>query len=149
MEDDSVPAWKNTLKSSGVKPWDKELEREIEMQARQDDYEAQKYHQQQAQLAQQAQQAQQQPRSVDPQPPAPAPALAPPSPARATLSPDPAYQCQLSENSPVLPMPGNEPPPKEGPKVVHLQYNSPMGLYSSQNVEETLHGQTQAMVDQS
>lgn len=30
-----------------------------------------------------------------------------------------------------------------GPKVVHLQYNSPMDMYSQQNINETLEGQIQ------
>lgn len=40
----------------------------------------------------------------------------------------------------------NTQPPEndEGARVLHLQYNSPMGLYSQENVRETLHGQTQA-----
>ncbi|BFZ17555.1 hypothetical protein BsWGS_20593 [Bradybaena similaris] len=37
---------------------------------------------------------------------------------------------------------------ENGPKVVHLQYNSPLHLYSNQNVAETLKGQTQAMSGQ-
>ncbi|XP_064619602.1 PDZ and LIM domain protein 7-like isoform X4 [Lineus longissimus] len=40
----------------------------------------------------------------------------------------------------------NQPQPQhDGPKVVHLQYNSPIGLYSKQNVDETYTGQTQAL----
>ncbi|XP_064594571.1 LIM domain-binding protein 3-like isoform X2 [Liolophura sinensis] len=36
----------------------------------------------------------------------------------------------------------------EGPRVVHLQYNSPMGLYSNENVQETLDGQTRNVLVQ-
>jgi len=32
----------------------------------------------------------------------------------------------------------------DGPRVMHLQYNSPLDMYSKANVEETLQGQTQA-----
>lgn len=34
--------------------------------------------------------------------------------------------------------------PDDGPRVMHLQYNSPLDMYSKENVEETLQGQTQA-----
>ncbi|XP_067671172.1 LIM domain-binding protein 3-like isoform X2 [Haliotis asinina] len=36
-----------------------------------------------------------------------------------------------------------------GKRVVHLQYNSPMGLYSKENVQETKAGQTKAALSQS
>ena len=32
----------------------------------------------------------------------------------------------------------------EGPRIMHLQYNSPLDMYSKENVEETLQGQTNA-----
>lgn len=32
----------------------------------------------------------------------------------------------------------------EGPRIMHLQYNSPLDMYSRENVAETLQGQTQA-----
>ena len=87
------PAWRNTLKTTGVKPWDSDL-----------DYTAPQ---------------QQAPRSASFTPVA-APAYSP---------------NQAAE--------GGE--GEDGPKVVHLQYNSPMGLYSNENVQETYKGQTQAM----
>ncbi|GAB1609123.1 uncharacterized protein LOC115231207 [Argonauta hians] len=34
--------------------------------------------------------------------------------------------------------------PDDGPRIMHLQYNSPLGMYSNENVQETLQGQTQA-----
>ena len=34
----------------------------------------------------------------------------------------------------------------DAPKVVHLQYNSPISLYSDQNIQETFRGQTQAII---
>lgn len=33
---------------------------------------------------------------------------------------------------------------EDGPRIMHLQYNSPLDMYSKQNVEETLQGQTSA-----
>lgn len=38
---------------------------------------------------------------------------------------------------------GHEPPADDGARVVHLQYNSPIGLYSSDNIHETFDGQVQ------
>lgn len=32
---------------------------------------------------------------------------------------------------------------EDGPKAVHLQYNSPMGLYSSNNIDQTYQSQIQ------
>lgn len=34
--------------------------------------------------------------------------------------------------------------PDDGPRIMHLQYNSPLDMYSRENVQETLQGQTQA-----
>nr|KAG5695105.1 hypothetical protein BaRGS_015081 [Batillaria attramentaria] len=34
---------------------------------------------------------------------------------------------------------------QDGPNVVHLQYNTPIGLYSKENVQETYAGQTKAL----
>ncbi|XP_076459817.1 uncharacterized protein LOC143292974 isoform X2 [Babylonia areolata] len=67
---------------------------------------------------------QQAPRSTGFQPGTTAPPAAPYNPAPAA--------CQGGDD-------------QDGPKVVHLQYNSPMGLYSNQNIQETFAGQTKAM----
>jgi len=40
-------------------------------------------------------------------------------------------------------VPNGPPPVEDGPKIVHLQYNSPMGLYSRENIQDTYTGQTQ------
>ncbi|KAL8602792.1 hypothetical protein ACOMHN_055175 [Nucella lapillus] len=98
---DMPPAWRTSLRTTGVKPWDNDLEYTAD------------------------QQAPAQPRSVgypparNPGPPNHHPAPAPP-----------------------LPQQGGE---QDGPRVMHLQYNSPMGLYSKQNVCDTFAGQTKAM----
>jgi hypothetical protein len=100
-EDDEAPAappaWRNTLRTTGVKPWDADLE-----------YTA---GQQQA------------PRS-------------------AAFSPGGSGQPAPFSSAPLSP--GEQ----DGPQVVHLQYNSPMGLYSKENVQETFTGQTKAMAAQ-
>lgn len=102
-EPDAVPAWRNTLRSTGVKPWDTDVTYSP---------------------------SQQPVRSV-PYNPAP-------------------YQNTLQQYSPykgpVTPVGDDK---TDGPKVVHLQYNSPMGLYSNDNVEETLRGQTSCLSGQS
>ncbi|KAH9495422.1 hypothetical protein Btru_015077 [Bulinus truncatus] len=96
--DESTPAWRNTLKTTGVKPWEQETGYAL----------------------------QQEPVRSVPYTPTQAPNAAP-------FSPTSAEEYGGSEN---------------GPKVVHLQYNSPMGLYSNQNVAETLQGQTLALAGQ-
>ncbi|XP_059153468.1 LIM domain-binding protein 3-like isoform X2 [Physella acuta] len=100
LDEEGTPAWRNTLKSTGVKPWEQETGYALPKDPV---------------------------RSV-PYSPQPGPHAGPFSP-----TPAPGADVGGSEN---------------GPKVVHLQYNSPMGLYSSQNVAETLHGQTQALSGQ-
>uniref|UniRef100_A0A0B7BGY9 Zasp-like motif domain-containing protein n=2 Tax=Arion vulgaris TaxID=1028688 RepID=A0A0B7BGY9_9EUPU len=100
-EDSGPPAWGNTLKATGIKPWDADVSYSNEQQPL---------------------------RSV---PYNSTPAKSPVSPGQ--FSPSGAPQVGGSEN---------------GPKVVHLQYNSPMYLYSNQNVAETLKGQTQALSGQ-
>ncbi|XP_012934762.1 trithorax group protein osa isoform X2 [Aplysia californica] len=109
VEDDSMPAWRNTLRSTGVKPWEQD-----------------------ATFGQEHEPA----RSV-PSQQSPRAVAGGYSPTAAPFSPT---------QTPVVPVAGGN--SQDGPKVVHLQYNSPMGLYSNQNVQETLHGQTQAMSDQ-
>ncbi|KAL8574265.1 hypothetical protein ACOMHN_063672 [Nucella lapillus] len=49
--------------------------------------------------------------------------------------------------SPNVPAPAQGRDEEDGPKVVHLQYNSPMGLYSRNNVQETYAGQTKALAE--
>ncbi|CAL1543367.1 unnamed protein product [Lymnaea stagnalis] len=100
QEEEGTPAWRNTLKSTGVKPWEQDTGYTI----------------------------QQPPVRSVPYTPNPAPHAAPFSPTQT-----PGLELGGSDN---------------GPKVVHLQYNSPMGLYSNQNVAETLQGQTQALSGQ-
>ncbi|CAG5119086.1 unnamed protein product [Candidula unifasciata] len=100
QENGGTPAWRSSLKATGVKPWDMDPG----------------YTNEQAPI-----------RSV---PYTPAPAKSP-----VTSGPF----------SPTGATPGGA---ENGPKVMHLQYNSPLNLYSNQNVAETLKGQTQALAGQ-
>lgn len=84
--------WRESLRTTGVKPWDADLE-----------YTAQQ---------------QQAPRSVPFQP---------------KVDASPYTPSQIDDKQ------------EDGPKVVHLQYNSPIGLYSKQNVKETYIGQTKVL----
>lgn len=86
------PVWRESLRTTGVKPWDTDLE-----------YTAQQ---------------QQAPRSVPFQP---------------KVDASPYTPSQIDDKQ------------EDGPKVVHLQYNSPIGLYSKQNVKETYIGQTKVL----
>lgn len=95
-QSDGPPAWRTSLKTTGVKPWDVDL-----------DY---------------VPGQQQAPRSV---------------------GFDPISASKPAPFVPAPPQQGGE--QKDGPQVVHLQYNSPMGLYSKENVQETFVGQTKAM----
>ncbi|KAJ8022491.1 PDZ and LIM domain protein 1 [Holothuria leucospilota] len=53
--------------------------------------------------------------------------------------------------SPQPAAPSSVPPPggRGSAQVVHLQFNSPAGLYSEQNIAETFKGQTAGMIDNS
>jgi hypothetical protein len=59
-----------------------------------------------------------------------------PNPAKSPISPGPFSPAPQADGH------------QNGPKVVHLQYNSPMHLYSNQNVAETFKGQTQVLSGQ-
>ena len=54
-----------------------------------------------------------------------------------TYGPD-GGQCYSQESNPA-------PDTADGAKVVHLQYNSPLQLYSRTNVDDSLRGQTEGM----
>ncbi|XP_071106189.1 LIM domain-binding protein 3-like isoform X2 [Haliotis cracherodii] len=97
--------WRESLRTTGVKPWDVDL-----------DYTSQQ-----------------------------------PTPRSGAFHPlcDPQAATQFNPNpaAPTLEEQG-EGENVNGPKVVHLQYNSPMGLYSKENVQETKDGQTKATLGQ-
>ena len=54
-------------------------------------------------------------------------------------SPIPHYQQQYNSYEPY----GDVSGAPESPRIVHLQYNSPMGLYSKDNIQDAFIGQTQ------
>ncbi|XP_056018824.1 uncharacterized protein LOC125672255 isoform X3 [Ostrea edulis] len=72
----------------------------------------------------------------------PAPAVSPkPSRSPQPRKPAPSPQRQIVVRSVPNDEAQQEQPPQEGAKAVHLQYNSPMGLYSNQNIEDTYNAQ--------
>nr|XP_022317991.1 integrator complex subunit 3 homolog isoform X3 [Crassostrea virginica] len=111
--------WSGTLRSSGgPRPWEQE-QKEYIMPS----------------VIQSSEQQQQSPRR-------PAPAVSPkpsrsPQPRKPAASP----QRQIVVRSVPNDQAQQEQPPQDGGQAVHLQYNSPMGLYSNQNIEDTYNAQ--------
>ncbi|XP_033757604.1 extensin-like [Pecten maximus] len=69
----------------------------------------------------------------------------PPSVSPKPTSPRPPAQAPAQRQISVRSVPNGAPPAGDGgdARVVHLQYNSPMGLYSGANIKDTYTGQTQ------
>ncbi|OWF47196.1 PDZ and LIM domain protein 3 [Mizuhopecten yessoensis] len=68
----------------------------------------------------------------------------PPSVSPKPTSPRPPAQAPVQRQIPIRSVPNGAPHGDAGDaKVVHLQYNSPMGLYSGANIKDTYTGQTQ------
>lgn len=166
IEEPSTPAWAGSLKSmGGVKPWEVAAAaaaapheaRSAQRRGRgQASPQAQTPVQQQQMPSPRGQQQQQMP-SPQAQAPQPEQQMAAPQEAqqpqrRRTRSPQPDYvpvhqpRVQNVHYGPGGASPQYQqhaPDEHEGDaKVAHLQYNSPLGLYSRGNVEEALTGQT-------
>ena len=98
------PAWRETLRTTGVRPWDMDLD----FVYKQPEVRSEPY---------------------NPVPTSPPPGLlAPPSSEPFEPAVTPSLDATADD--------------EEGPRVLHLQYNSPMKLYSDSNVKEVMAGQT-------
>lgn len=142
-EVDTGSAWSNTLRSEGrqLKPWEREaLEAERYQTATAD--QPYRPHTQPPVSPKPKQVQISTPTSARPvensAPPAGYRSVSPAVPPKPSRSPTYApYQQQLCANDEPTGVSGQD------PSVVHLQYNSPIGLYSKDNIRDTYVGQTQ------
>ncbi|CAG2191872.1 LDB3 [Mytilus edulis] len=132
--DEGPKPWTGTLRSEstgGIKPWEVE-DQEYIMPSQ---LEAMKQQQRSSRPQTRQPQQQRQPPAVSPKPKGTSQQIKVQVAKPQQSAPAPARQISIRSV--------NNEPAEGGPKAVHLQYNSPMGLYSRDNVDKTYQAQIQ------